>query len=102
MAHSNYQILGKYTQITGRPAYVLPAEKLFFVSLSAFRILPSWTYGLWLSTSFLTSYSSSTVSGFLEGMQERGCPVRVFHLDCFWMKQYEWFASLGFTNFAAT
>lgn len=55
-------------------------------------ILPSWTFGLWLSTSFLTSYSSETVSGFLQGMQERQCPVRVFHLDCFWMKQYEWYA----------
>ncbi|KAJ7905259.1 alpha-glucosidase [Mycena olivaceomarginata] len=67
------EILEKYTRITGRPA-----------------ILPQWTFGLWLSTSFLTSYSSSTVSGFLQGMQDRGCPVRVFHLDCFWMKQYEW------------
>jgi alpha-D-xyloside xylohydrolase len=26
----------------------------------------------------------------LEGMKQRECPVRVFHLDCFWMKQYEW------------
>ena len=54
------------------------------------RLLPSWTFGLWLSTSFLTSYDEKTVSGFLEGMQTRKCPVRVFHLDCFWMKQYEW------------
>ncbi|KAF8061482.1 glycoside hydrolase family 31 protein [Lyophyllum atratum] len=67
------EILEKYTRITGRPA-----------------LLPSWSYGLWLSTSFLTSYSNSTVAGFLQGMQERKCPVRVFHLDCFWMKQYEW------------
>lgn len=29
-----------------------------------------------------------TVSGFLQGMKARNCPVRVFHLDCFWMKQY--------------
>ncbi|KAJ7581120.1 alpha-glucosidase [Mycena floridula] len=67
------EILERYTRMTGRPA-----------------ILPSWTFGLWLSTSFLTDYSSDTVSGFLEGMKERECPVRVFHLDCFWMKQYEW------------
>ncbi|KAF9466415.1 glycosyl hydrolases family 31-domain-containing protein [Collybia nuda] len=67
------EVLEKYTRITGRPA-----------------VLPSWTYGLWLSTSFLTSYSSTTVSSFLEGMKERDCQVRVFHLDCFWMKQYEW------------
>ncbi|KAF9009360.1 glycosyl hydrolases family 31-domain-containing protein [Cyathus striatus] len=67
------EILERYTRMTGRPA-----------------ILPSWTFGLWLSTSFLTSYSTATVSGFLQGMKERNCPVRVFHLDCFWMKQYEW------------
>ncbi|KJA27453.1 glycoside hydrolase family 31 protein [Hypholoma sublateritium FD-334 SS-4] len=67
------EILERYTRMTGRPA-----------------VLPSWTYGLWLSTSFLTSYSSETVSEFLQGMKERDCPVRVFHIDCFWMKQYEW------------
>ncbi|KZV91581.1 hypothetical protein EXIGLDRAFT_719180 [Exidia glandulosa HHB12029] len=67
------EILERYTLLTGRPA--LP---------------PTWTFGLWLSTSFLTSYSSETVSGFLQGMRDRSCPVRVFHLDCFWMKQYEW------------
>nr|VWO98814.1 ATP-dependent molecular chaperone HSP82 (82 kDa heat shock protein) (Heat shock protein Hsp90 heat-inducible isoform) [Ganoderma boninense] len=54
------------------------------------QLLPAWTFGLWLSTSFLTSYDEKTVSGFLQGMTDRKCPVRVFHLDCFWMKQYEW------------
>lgn len=67
------EILERYTRMTGRPS-----------------LIPSWTFGLWLSTSFLTSYSNETVSSFLAGMQERNCPVRVFHLDCFWMKQYEW------------
>ncbi|KAA1471237.1 alpha-glucosidase [Dentipellis sp. KUC8613] len=67
------EILERYTRMTGRPA-----------------LLPSWTFGLWLSTSFLTSYDSKTVAGFLQGMQDRKCNVRVFHLDCFWMKQYEW------------
>ncbi|PCH38356.1 glycoside hydrolase family 31 protein [Wolfiporia cocos MD-104 SS10] len=67
------EILERYTRMTGRPA-----------------LLPTWTFGLWLSTSFLTSYDEKTVSGFLQGMLDRSCPVRVFHLDCFWMKQYEW------------
>ncbi|ESK85894.1 alpha-xylosidase [Moniliophthora roreri MCA 2997] len=67
------EILERYTRMTGRPP-----------------LLPSWTFGLWLSTSFLTDYDSDTVSGFLQGMKERDCNVRVFHLDCFWMKQYEW------------
>lgn len=55
---------------------------------------PAWTFGLWLSTSFLTDYDSKTVSGFLQGMHDRDCHVRVFHFDCFWMKQYEWYSAL--------
>lgn len=62
-----------YAKLTGKPA--LP---------------PSWTYGLYLSTSFTTSYDEETVSSFLEGMKQRSCPVRVLHLDCFWMKRYDW------------
>lgn len=67
-------ILERYTLLTGRPG--LP---------------PSWTFGLWLSTSFLTDYDSKTVSHFLQGMKDRQCDVRVFHFDCFWMKKYEWY-----------
>ncbi|QRV72671.1 glycoside hydrolase family 31 protein [Ceratobasidium sp. AG-Ba] len=64
------EILEKYTHLTGRPG--LP---------------PSWTFGLWLSTSFLTNYDEKTVTGFLEGMKERDCnkcfpglsfPLRLF------------------------
>lgn len=65
---------------------------------------PAWTFGLYLSTSFLTSYDQGTVSSFLKGMKDRDCPVRVFHLDCLyvlgiksretdccsWMKQFDW------------
>ncbi|KAL7424945.1 hypothetical protein Q5752_000632 [Cryptotrichosporon argae] len=65
--------LMNYVRLTGKPA--LP---------------PAWTFGLYLSTSFTTSYDQQTVSGFLKGMKDRGCPVRVFHLDCFWMKRYDW------------
>jgi alpha-glucosidase (family GH31 glycosyl hydrolase) len=54
-----------YVRMTGRPA--LP---------------PAWTFGLYLSTSFTTSYDQDTVSSFLKGMRDRDCPVRVFHLDC--------------------
>jgi alpha-glucosidase (family GH31 glycosyl hydrolase) len=51
---------------------------------------PAWTFGLYLSTSFTTDYDQATVSSFLKGMRDRKCPVRVFHLDCFWMKRYNW------------
>lgn len=67
------EILKAYTALTGRPA--LP---------------PAWTFGLWLSTSFTTNYDEKTVTGFLDGMQERGIPLSVFHFDCFWMKGFQW------------
>ncbi|KAI5295004.1 hypothetical protein KEM52_002643, partial [Ascosphaera acerosa] len=67
------QILDRYTQLTGRPA--LP---------------PSWSYNLWLTTSFTTNYDEKTVSGFLDGFKQRDIPLGVFHFDCFWMKSYQW------------
>lgn len=67
------QVLSNYTALTGRPG--LP---------------PAWSFGLYLSTSFTTSYDQDTVSKFLQGMRDRGCPVRVLHLDCFWMRRYDW------------
>ncbi|RYO75278.1 hypothetical protein DL766_003286 [Monosporascus sp. MC13-8B] len=66
-------ILRRYSILTGRPGTV-----------------PSWSYGLWLSTSFTTSYDEATVKSFLEGMKERDTQVDVFHYDCFWMKAFTW------------
>ncbi len=63
-------ILDRYTALTGRPA--LP---------------PAWSFGLWLSTSFTTSYDEKTVTSFIDGMAQRDIPLSVFHFDCFWMKQ---------------
>ncbi|WP_394771020.1 alpha-xylosidase [Lacisediminihabitans sp.] len=67
------QILERYTALTGRPASV-----------------PAWSYGLWLSTSFTTSYDEETVNGFIDGMAERDLPLSVFHFDCFWMREFNW------------
>ncbi|MGY0064397.1 alpha-xylosidase [Streptomyces sp. LZ34] len=66
-------VLRRYTGLTGRPA--LP---------------PDWSFGLWLSTSFTTSYDEETVARFVEGMAEREIPLSVFHFDCFWMREYQW------------
>ncbi|MBN2984409.1 MULTISPECIES: alpha-xylosidase [Cohnella] len=66
-------VLGNYTALTGKPA--LP---------------PSWSFGLWLTTSFTTNYDEATVNSFIDGMAERDIPLAVFHFDCFWMKEYEW------------
>ncbi|MBO2448848.1 alpha-xylosidase [Actinomadura barringtoniae] len=67
------EILRKYTALTGRPAR-----------------LPDWSYGLWLSTSFTTSYDEETVGSFIDGMAERDLPLSVFHFDCFWMREFNW------------
>lgn len=66
-------VLVKYTDLTGKPS--LPAP---------------WTFGLWLSTSFTTNYDEKTVMSFIDGMLDRGIPLRVFHFDCFWMKEFNW------------
>ncbi len=66
-------VIGTYTDLTGRPA--LP---------------PVWSFGLWLSTSFVTEYDEETIMAFVDGMQDRGLPVSVLHIDCFWMKEFEW------------
>ncbi|MGW8566855.1 alpha-xylosidase [Isoptericola sp. NPDC055881] len=66
-------VLRRYTALTGRPARV-----------------PAWSYGPWLSTSFTTDYDEATVTGFVDGMAERGLPLSVFHFDCFWMREYQW------------
>ncbi|WBB95103.1 alpha-xylosidase [Solwaraspora sp. WMMA2080] len=67
------EILRKYTALTGRPA--LP---------------PAWSFGLWLSTSFTTSYDEQTVSSFIDTMAELELPLSVFHFDCFWMREFHW------------
>lgn len=67
------EVLMRYTDITGKPA--LPAQ---------------WTFGLWLSTSFTTDYNEKTVMSFIDGMQERGIPLSVFHFDCCWMREFHW------------
>ena len=66
-------VLRRYTALLGRPA--LP---------------PPWTFGLWLSTSFLTEYDEKTVLSFVDGMRERGIPLSVFHFDCCWMRCMHW------------
>lgn len=67
------EILHKYTELTGK-----------------IQLPPSWSFGLWLTTSFLTDYSEKTVMKFINGMEERHIPLDVFHFDCFWQRNFEW------------
>ena len=62
-----------YTELMGKPA--LP---------------PAWSFGLWLTTSFITEYDENTVTSFIQGMADRDIPLHTFHFDCFWMKGFEW------------
>lgn len=66
-------VLSNYTALTGRAPLV-----------------PEWSYGLWLSTSFTTDYNEQTVLDFVDGMAQRNIPLSVFHFDCRWMRELEW------------
>ena len=66
-------VLTQYTALTGR------APKL-----------PPWSFGLWLTTSFMTQYNEKIVTEQIEGMLSRDIPLGVFHFDCFWMKERQW------------
>ena len=66
-------VLDGYTALTGRPA-----------------LMPAWSFGLWLSTSFTTNYDKKTATSFIQGMADRDIPLSVFHFDCFWMKGFNW------------
>lgn len=67
------EILRRYSVLTGKPGRI-----------------PSWSFGLWLTTSFTTNYDEATVTSFLQGMKSRGSPVDVFHYDAYWMKAFRW------------
>jgi alpha-D-xyloside xylohydrolase len=67
------EVLERYTALTGRPP-----------------LLPPWSFGLWLSTSFTTDYDEASVTGLIQGMAERRLPLSVFHFDCFWMRELHW------------
>ena len=71
--NSSKQVLSRYTDLTGKPH--LPAP---------------WSFGLWLSTSFVTDYDEASVTKFIYEMETRNIPLSVFHFDCFWMREYQW------------
>ncbi len=67
------EVLSAYTALTGRPP-----------------MIPKWSLGLWLTTSFTTTYDEKTILEHVNGMKERGIPLSVFHFDCYWMKERHW------------
>jgi len=67
------QVLSLYTRLTGRPS--MP---------------PPWSFGLWLSTSFVTDYDHTTMAEMVDAMAAREMPVGVAHFDSFWMREFRW------------
>ncbi len=67
------EVLTAYTALTGRPP-----------------MIPKWSLGLWLTTSFTTTYDEKTIVEHVDGMRERDIPLSVFHFDCYWMKERHW------------
>lgn len=65
--------LTQYTALSGRPP-----------------LLPEWSFGLWLSTSFTTNYNEQDILANIERMEALGIPISVFHFDCFWMRELTW------------
>ncbi|MCI0714616.1 MAG: alpha-xylosidase, partial [Chloroflexi bacterium] len=66
-------VLEQYTALSGRPP-----------------LLPEWSYGLWLSTSFTTNYNEQDILANIGRMEALDIPISVFHFDCFWMKELTW------------
>lgn len=67
------EVIRRYTALTGRPP-----------------LIPKWSLGLWLTTSFLTDYNEEVISEQIDEMFRRQIPLTVFHFDCFWMKERHW------------
>lgn len=71
--HTPKGTVSLYTELAGKPA-----------------LLPAWSFGLWLTTSFTTDYDEETTGSFIQGMADWDIPLHVFHFDCYWMEAYEW------------
>lgn len=66
-------VLTRYTGLTGRPP-----------------VPPAWSFGLWLSSSFVTDYDERTMVEFADKMAALDIPLSVAHLDSFWMREFRW------------
>lgn len=64
-------VLSKYTALTGRSP-----------------VPPAWSFGLWLSTSWITGYNADQIVQTIDQMAQWGIPLSVFHFDARWMADY--------------
>lgn len=57
--------------------------ELYTTLLGRTPVPPTWTFGLWLTTSFLTSYDEKTVSSFVDGLKKVRSTFVLSCRDCF-------------------
>ena len=67
------EIIKKYTNLTGHAP-----------------LIPDWAYGLWLTSSFTTTYNEKVLLDIINKMYENHISIKVFHFDCYWMKERHW------------
>ena len=72
LAGTPKEILGAYTDLTGKPA-----------------VPPEWAFGLWASTCFV-KFTESSVLAEARRLRQDGIPCDVFHLDSFWQRAFMW------------
>ena len=70
-ADTPLNVLSEYTALTGRTP-----------------VLPAWSFGLWLSTSWMPELSAEQVLDEIDRMEENGIPLSVFHFDARWMTDF--------------
>lgn len=65
------EVLTAYTALTGRSP-----------------VPPAWSFGLWLSTSWLPEFKREEIIETIDRMAECGIPLEVFHFDARWMLDF--------------
>ena len=64
-------VLSRYTALIGRSP-----------------VPPVWTFGLWLSTSWIPDSTEKTALAAIDKMHEYGIPLSVYHFDARWMDDF--------------
>ena len=65
------EALSRYTALTGRSP-----------------VPPAWSFGLWLSTSWLTEMGADEIIDVIDRMAASGSPLAVYHFDARWMRDF--------------
>ena len=68
----NREVLSRYTALTGRSA-----------------VPPAWTFGLWLTTSWILRTDAEKSIEFVNEMEKYDIPLEVFHFDARWMDDFK-------------